>query len=178
MHDRPGAIRVAAVALAIAALVMPGVSLRAQTSIVARAEVTDVALSALDIQDLQFGTVVPGVATTVDPQTSANAGQFEIRGAQRAEIAVDLTLPPALTVGPWSMPIIFGANSACHRFRDQQTQCTYFDPSTTLVTNIRNRTFPDNLRIVWIGGTVSPTVAQFPGVYRGNVTMTVTYTGN
>ena len=180
MHHGYGTRRAAAaVAGAIAALVLSGGSLQAQSaSVLARAEVTDVALSVLDVQDLQFGTVIPGVAATVDPQTSASAGKFEIRGAQRAEIAVDLSLPAALTVGPWSMPVSFGANGACHRNRDQQAQCTYFDPSTTLVTNIRNRTFPDNLHIVWVGGTVSPGAAQFPGVYRGSVTLTVAYTGN
>jgi len=166
------------VAVGIAALVLFGGGVRAQGSVLARADLSDVILSVLDVQDLQFGTVVPGIATSVDPQTSVNAGKFEIRGAQRAEIGVDLTLPLALSVGPWSMPISFGANAACHRNRDQQGQCTYFDPSATLITTIRNRAYPDNLRLIWIGGTVTPAAAQFPGVYRGTVTLTVTYTGN
>ncbi len=167
-----------ALALAIASLLASSGVLCAQASIVARAEITDIALTARDVQDLQFGTVPPGLATTVDPQTSASAGKFEIRGAQRAEITIDLTLPPALTIGPWSMPISFGANAACHQNRDQQAQCTYFDPSTTLITNIRNRVFPDNLQIVWIGGTVTPGAAQSPGVYSGTVTLMTAYTGN
>jgi hypothetical protein len=170
--------KVVAVALATGALALCSGNLRAQPSITAIANVSDVGLSVIDVQDLQFGTVTPGAATFLDPQVSANAGKFEIRGAQRAEIAVDITLPVALTVGPWSMPISFGANAACHRNRDQQAQCTYFDPSTTLITNIRNRNFPDNLRMIWIGGTVTPPAAQFPGVYRGSVTLTVAYTGN
>lgn len=178
MRAGPAAPRVAPVALAVVALVLSGGVLCAQASIVARAEITDIALTVRDVQDLQFGTVLPGMATTVDPQTSATAGKFEIRGAQRAEITIDLTLPPALTVGPWSMPISFGANSACHRNRDQQSQCTYFDPSTTLTANIRNRVFPENLQIVWVGGTVTPAAAQFPGVYSGTVTLMAAYTGN
>jgi hypothetical protein len=177
-HARGGGFATA-VALAIAAFAFPGTPLGAQSaSILARAEVSDVALSVLDVQELDFGTVAPGFATTIDPQASPSAGKFEIRGANRAEITVDVNLPAALTVGPWSMPIAFGANGACHRNRDQQAQCTYFDPSTTLVTRIRNRNFPENLQIVWIGGTVSPAAAQFPGVYRGTITLTAAYTGN
>jgi hypothetical protein len=76
------------------------------------------------------------------------------------------------------MPIAFGPTGACHRFRDQQNQCTYFDPGTTLVTRIRNRNFPDNLRIIWVGGTATPAAAQFPGVYRGTVVLATAYTGN
>jgi len=171
--------RATAVALAIAVFAFPGVPLGAQSaSILARAEVSDVVLSVLDLQELEFGTVAPGLPTVIAPQTSASAGKFEIRGAKGTEVAVDLNLPAALTVGPWSMPITFGANGACHRNRDQQAQCTYFDPSTTLVTRIRNRNFPENLQIVWIGGTVSPAAAQFPGIYQGTITLTASYTGN
>jgi hypothetical protein len=147
-------------------------------SLTARAEVTDVALSLLNVQDLSFGDVTPGLSTTIDPQISANAGTFEIRGASGAEITLDMNVPPALTVGPFSMPVSFGGAAGCHHNRYQQDKCTYFDPSTTLVTNIRNRKFPENLRIVWFGGTASPTGTQFPGVYRGTVTLTAAYTGN
>ena len=150
----------------------------AQASIVARADVSATALSVLDVDDVQFGTVTPGLPTVIDPQTSPNAGKFEVRGAQRAEITLDFTLPTSLTVGPNAMPIAFSPTSACHRNRDQQNQCAYFDPTTTVVTRIRNRAFPDNLRIVWVGGTVSPSVVQFPGVYRGSIVLTAAYTGN
>jgi len=153
--------------------------LRAQTaSLAVRAEVTDVSLSLRSVQDLSFGDVTPGASATVDPQVSANAGTFEIRGASGAEITVDMTVPPALTVGAFSMPVSFGGASGCHHNRYQQDKCTYFDPTTTLVTNIRNRKFPDNLRVVWFGGMASPTGTQFPGVYKGTVTLTAAYTGN
>ncbi len=155
-------------------------SLAAQgvASVVARAEVSDVALSVLDVQGLGFGDVTPGISTILDPQASVNAGKLEIRGARNAEITVDFTLPADLTVGAFSMPTSFSGTAACHHNRDQQSKCTYFDPATTLVTRIRNRSFPDNLRIIWIGGTVSPALAQFPGVYRGTISVTTAYTGN
>ena len=164
------------VTLALGSITYP---LRAQTaSLTVRAEVTDVSLSLLNVQDLSFGDVTPGASTIVDPQVSANAGAFEIRGAAGAEITVDITVPAALTVGAFSMPVSFGAAAGCHHNRYQQDKCAYFDPSTTLVTNIRNKKFPDNLRIVWFGGMASPTGTQFPGVYKGTVILTAAYTGN
>lgn len=182
MTDRARANRLLSLTARVAclglALLTPPLLEAQSASLVARAEVDPTALSVLDVQGLQFGTVVPGLPTTVDPQTSPSAGKFEIRGAPRAEITVDVSLPSTLTVGPWSMPLSFGGAAACHRNRDQQNLCTYFDPSATLVTNIRNRKFPENLVIIWIGGTVSPTPTQFPGVYRGTITLTAAYTGN
>ena len=76
------------------------------------------------------------------------------------------------------MPVSFGVASACFRNRDQQAQCTYFDPTQPLVTDIRNRNFPDNLVIIWLGGTASPTLTQFPGRYSGAIVVTAAYTGN
>lgn len=147
-------------------------------SVVARAEVSDVVLSVSVVQSLAFGNVTPGVPTTIDPRSSANVGEFELRGAKGTEITIDIALPVVITVGPYSMPISFGPTAGCHHNRDQQNKCAYFDPAITLVTRIRNRTFPDNLRIIWIGGTASPAVSQAAGVYQGTIGLTTAYTGN
>ena len=91
---------------------------------------------------------------------------------------IDHTLPTILAVGALSMRISFGPTSGCHRNGDQQNACQYFDPTAVLITTIRNQNAPNNLRIIWIVGTVSPALGQFPGVYRGTVTLTAAYTGN
>ena len=148
-------------------------------SMVVVAEVSDIAISILAADQLRFGTVTPGAPTLIDPQTSANAGRFEIRGARRAEFTLDMVLPVQLTTGgPWSMPIAFGPNAACHRDKNQQNQCAYYDPSTTLVAKLRATPYPNNTYYVWVGGTVSPSPTQFPGVYSATITATVAYTGN
>jgi hypothetical protein len=59
-----------------------------------------------------------------------------------------------------------------------QGGCTQYNPSTALVRRIRNQNPPNNTFFVWLGGTVNPAVGQHTGVYLGNVTMTVAYTGN
>ena len=65
-----------------------------------------------------------------------------------------------------------------HRNRNQQAQCTYFDPSTTLIARLRPTPFPNNTYFIWIGGTAVPSPTQFPGVYTATITATVAYTGN
>ncbi len=168
--------RVAAATLACGVATIP---LSGQTAaIIVRAEVADASLSLENVRDLVFGNVTPGLPTTIDPQLSASAGTFEIRGVSGAEIVVNVTVPTTLTVGSSSMPVSFGGSAACHNNRYRQDQCTYFDPSSTLVTNIRDSEFPENLRVVWFGGTASPDGTQFPGVYEGTVTLTAAYTGN
>ena len=165
---------------AASVLAMPAARVaRAQTaSLAARAEIDVTALAVLNVRGVDFGTVPPGLATSVDPRTSPQAGKFEIRGTRNAEVSVTLTLPAALTVGAFAMPVGFGATGACYRNRDQQPLCAYFDPSVPLVTRLRNRPFPDNLVVVWVGGTVTPALTQFPGVYRASITLTAAYTGN
>lgn len=155
--------------------------LAAQTaSMTVTADVSDVAISIDGAQELQFGTVLPGTPTYVNPQTSAAAGLFEIRGARRAEFTLSMTLPIQLTTGagPHAMPIAFGSTGACFRDRNQQNQCALYDPAITLVDRLRPNAFPNNTFYVWVGGTVSPSAAQFPGVYAGVITASVAYTGN
>lgn len=142
------------------------------------ADISSTALTVGQLADLSFGNVVPGVPTTIDAQTGATAGQFEITGNRNAEIQVTMTLPTQLSTGFWTMPISFGANSGCWRKLPGQNACNYWDPNTVLIERIRNQNFPNNRFFVWIGGTVSPAAAQNPGVYLGTVRLTVAYTGN
>ena len=173
--------RVPLLALARLALGTVASPLLAQTaSMTASATVSDVTISIDAAQELQFGGVAPGTPTYVDPKTSATAGLFEIRGARRAEFTLSMLLPMQLTTGagPHAMPITFGAAGACYRDRSQRNQCAYYDPAITLVNRLRNDAFPNNTFYVWVGGTVSPSAAQFPGVYAGLITASVAYTGN
>lgn len=132
------------------------------------------------VSPLDFGQLVPGTPTVVAPRTSAGAGKFEIHGVRQAEFTLDFVLPSLLRAGagPHTIPITFGATSACNRTQDAQNACQTFNPATTLTARIRNRQPPDNTHYVWLGGTVSPAPTQFPGVYTAVVIATVQYTGN
>jgi len=148
----------------------------ASTSVTA--VVTTVGLSIGQKADLLFGAVTPGVSTVIDPRTAATPGMWEIHGSRSAEIAVSFVLPDSLRVGPHAMPIAFGAQAGCGRNRNQQNQCSYFDPAAGWVDRIRNNPTPKDTYYIWMGGTVSPAAGQFPGIYRGTITLTVAYTGN
>lgn len=149
-------------------------------SINVQVEISTTALSIATVQDLDFGTVLPGSPTSLDPRAAATAGEFELHGARGAEIMVTFTLPSNLVVGPHQMPIAFGITSGCHvpLFGGLRFSCSAFDPNAPLITQIPNWPPPYNVRLFWLGGTVAPIPTQFPGLYRGTITLTAAYTGN
>jgi len=154
--------------------------LPATGSITISADVTPDGLTISSANFLNFGILIPGTPTTLNARTSVNAGKFDIRGAQRAEFTLTLTLPTELRIGlgPLSLPVTFDGTSGCASNRDNQNSCSTFNPSTVLTARIRNRVAPDNTYFVWLGGTVSPTVGQSPGVYTAVISALVQYTGN
>jgi hypothetical protein len=179
-------MRPPAVALLLALLLplaLPGRLLGQVTaSLGATLLIDNTALVIAQVNDLDFGVVVPGIPTTIGPQT-ALAGKFVLHGVKNAEARITFALPTLLTVGPYSMPISFADDPVtgkfgCHRNQDQQANCTAYTPSTALIVRIRNNAPPQNTFYVWIGGKVSPAVGQQPGIYTGLVTMSAVYTGN
>lgn len=151
---------------------------QAAVALTASADVNANVLTISNVQNLTFGTVIPGTPTTINPKTGTTEGYFVIQGARNAEINVTFTLPTVLTAGVYTMPISFGAGSACSRPTPTQANCVLFDPSVALIDRIRNQNAPNNHYHIWMGGTVSPTITQHGGVYYGTITMTVVYTGN
>jgi hypothetical protein len=167
----------------LALLAVPG-RLRGQVtaSLGATVLIDNTALAIAQLNDLDFGVVVPGTPTSIGPKT-ALAAKFVLHGMKNAEARITFALPTLLTVGPYSMPISFADDPiigkfGCHRNQDQQANCTTYTPSTPLVIRIRNNAPPQNTFYVWIGGKVSPAVGQRPGIYTGLVTMSAVYTGN
>ena len=55
-------------------------------------------LTALALNDLTFGTVLPGIPSSVAANDAAHAGLFEIQGPAGASVRVDFVLPSALAV--------------------------------------------------------------------------------
>lgn len=163
----------------VAAAALPAVA-RAQASsfVSINAEVSTTLLSIGTTRDLAFGAVVPGTPTTIDSRTSASTGLFVIHGNRNAELAVTMTLPTALVVGPYTMPISFGALDGCYRTMAAQGGCTRYDPNTVLIQRIRNQNAPNNALYIWIGGTASPAAGQHPGRYAATITLSAVYTGN
>jgi hypothetical protein len=165
-----------AVCAGLALAAPAGVAAQAAASIGVQAGVATEALAIVRTRALEFGPVLPGIVTTVNPRTAANAGEFELRGMRRADFTATFTLPAALTVGPHSMPITFGAQSGCQD-KDARGACRYFDPRAPFTGQIANRPAPQNTFFFWLGGSVAPAADQQPGLYRGTITLQVAYTG-
>lgn len=169
-------MRGVALCIGLALAAPAGAAAQAAASIGMQAVVITEALAIVRTGALDFGPVLPGIATTVNPRTAANAGEFELRGMRRAEFTATFTLPAALTLGPFSMPIAFGAQSGCQD-KDTRGSCRYFDPRASFTGQISNRAAPRNTFFFWLGGTVTPAANQQPGLYRGTITLQVAYTG-
>jgi len=139
--------------LGVALLVLPG-ALRAQ--------------SVTGIRNLTFGTVVPGVPTTVLQTDGVRSGQFRIAGVLIRNVTITFTLPPVMN-GPAgaTMPLTFTNTSA--GFTTVFQGNTPFNPNTPY-----NETVFLNATIS-IGGRVSPSPTQRSGNYSAPIVMTVIF---
>lgn len=132
-------------------------------------------LRAMGVQDLAFGTILPGVLATVLPTDPLNAGQFEIRGQRLTEVLVDLLLPQALTgPGGAGIPVFFGPGAAGYSPTGAITAQAGFDPGIPQAF-----TLPGNGRgVIFLGGTASPPAQLAAGSYTAAVTVTLAYLSN
>jgi hypothetical protein len=143
----------------------------------ADAVVVTVGMTIATLRDLTFGTVIKGVPSTVLP-TAANAGQWQVSGSANAFVLISFTLPTQLTniqaLPGSTMPISFSAVSAIwRRSTNNPVGGTTFDPAVGAVGRLGP---PPNFNMyIWVGGTVNPTVTAKPGIYQGNVVVSLIY---
>jgi hypothetical protein len=135
-------------------------------------------LSIIGTNNLQFGTVTPGITKSVDKATIGFAGEWEITGTSAAELTMDFTLPDTMrTVDSLGrMRIDFSATDVS--FSDgtgnQTTPTGTLNPNGPSVRRIGG----GGMMTVWIGGTVYPRVSQTGGDYSAEIMLTVAYTGS
>lgn len=164
-------------AAAFLALPMRAVAQGGSGTFTADAVVVTVGMTIATIQDLNFGSVPKGVATTVAP-AGATAGQWQITGSSNAFVTIAFTLPTVLTniqaLPGSTMPITFGLTSALwRRASNIPAGATAFSPALGTVGRFGP---PPNPTInVWIGGTVNPAAAAKPGIYQGTIILSLTY---
>lgn len=127
-------------------------------------------LTALALNDLSFGTVLPGIPVSVSPTDPRHCGQFEIRGPANASVRVDFTLPAALTSGAAQLPIAFGGGDGLGDFsHDTPPRSIRFDPHMPVIATIG----PNGMFFLRLGGTVSPSPIQSGGAYSATISITV-----
>jgi hypothetical protein len=129
------------------------------------------------LRDLNFGTVIKGVPTAVLP-TAATAGAWQVTGSANAFVIISFTLPTQLTniqaLPGSTMPITFGGVSAIwRRATNNPAGGTIFNPATGAVGRFGPPPNPN--MYIWLGGTVNPPLAAKPGIYQGNVIVSLIY---
>jgi hypothetical protein len=165
-------------ALVVACLALSGrAHAQAGSSVNADAIVVTVGMTIATLRDLNFGTVIKGVATTVLP-TAASAGEWQVTGSSNAFVIISFTLPTVLTniqaLPGSTMPITFSATSArWNRANNNAAAGTAFNPATGAVGRLGPPPNPN--MYIWIGGTVNPAAAAKPGIYQGNVVLSLIY---
>jgi spore coat protein U-like protein len=131
-----------------------------------------------NLQDINFGTVPRGVSTTV-LRNAAGAAKVQVTGSSNAFAQIRFTLPaqlPNIQALPGvNMPITFSATSAgWNRDSDDPGGGTAFNPAVG-VNNARFGPPPRPYLYVYLGGTVTPSPTQAPGIYQGSIILTITY---
>lgn len=157
-------------------LAMVAVALLVASAAHAQATITATAivagpLSLTSSSNLDFGTVIPGTARTIDPLTSASAGTFVFSGGPNAQLALTWAFPANLTSGVNTLPVTFNPvfNSA-----NAQAGATVL----TQPTDNTRRLSGTGTGYIWVGGTATPAGGQVAGTYTGTITLTYGYTGN
>jgi hypothetical protein len=123
------------------------------------------------IQPLAFGTLLPGIPTTIAPTNGASAGRFNLTGSRYESVYLTFTLPAAL-VGPGGakLPLTFGGNSAGFSATQSTGDEILFDPSQSYSATLGHK-----VGSVFLGGTANPSTAQTAGSYSATVTLTVAF---
>lgn len=133
-------------------------------------------LTAQGLRDLQFGTVVAGLSTSVPRTDIGRVAFFQVRGTSGAEVLIQLTLPTVLVNGGGqTLPIAFGPNDGGWGALPIPFFMTSFDPTVPLIQRLSG--FGGRLYVA-LGGTVNPPISTAAGQYANTVTLTVSYTGN
>ncbi len=146
-------------------------------SVSADAVVVTVGMTIGTLRDLNFGTVIKGVPTTVLP-TAVTSGEWQVTGSANAFVIISFTLPTQLTniqaLPGSTMPITFSGISAIwRRATNNPVGGTIFDPAIGAVGRFGPSANPN--MYVWLGGTVNPAAAAKPGIYQGNVVVSLIY---
>lgn len=146
-------------------------------SISADAVVVTTGMTLVAVRDLDFGSVVKGIATTVAP-TAGTAGSWQVSGNANAFVVISFTLPTLLTniqaLPGSTMPISFDATSArWNRANNNAATGTPFDPGAGVVGRLGPP--PNPTLYIWLGGTVNPALTAKPGIYRANVVVSLIY---
>jgi hypothetical protein len=162
--------RVSALVLAALSLTRSLEAQSANASITARADVRQ-PITVTGARNLDFGIVIQGTPATVGV-IAATSGRFDATGTASSNVGLTFALPANLTSGANNLSIASWTGCYNGTANNAAVGCTAFTPAAAATNTAFGAA--GNLW-VFVGATVSPTVAQAVGIYNGTVTMTLTY---
>ncbi len=125
------------------------------------------------LQNLTFGFLLPGVATTVDAATITQSGQIQIEASLGTNFEVRYTLPTVMNGAGTTLPLSFGTTAGGAAPTATPASMQRFNPATAtrwqLVTTTRATFF--------LGGRAAPRVGQPVGAYTAPIVVTITNLG-
>ncbi len=159
-------------------MISPGIQAQESGTILAIANVVS-SLQVIGINNLNFGSVTPGIDKSVDKTDVGFAGEWQINGGSLAEVTIDFELPTYLVTSDSAANLLILFNGTDASYDDetgggQTIPAGVLNPHGQSVENIG----VGGTMLVWIGGEVQPTIAQTGGDYSADVVLTVAYTGN
>jgi hypothetical protein len=124
-------------------------------------------VSVLPVQELRFGTLMPGARSVVSPLDGQRRATLELVGAGHVTLVFEL--PEGLTAGDARLPLRFGPGDGRITF-PRSNRVIEFDPTVPISFNI-----PPEFggATVYVGGAAEPAPGQAPGSYGGAVTVQV-----
>ena len=123
------------------------------------------------LSDLSFGNIFSGATTSIAP-TNASAAGWKIHGSVGVAGVITVSLPASLTKsgGGATMPVTFCSTCGVYRINNSNPAGgTAFNPNNALILTV---VLLSDIYI-WVGGSVSPPLAQTPGSYSGTMVVTV-----
>jgi hypothetical protein len=132
-------------------------------------------LAVRPLQDLNFGMLIPGVPSLVDPLTLTRSGQLEVQASIGAIFEVRYTLPDALrsVSGGTRLRLDFTPTSGGASASRTPTDLIRFDPRVPT----RFRYVTTDRATFFLGGEARPTPGQRLGMYTAPIIVTITNLG-
>jgi hypothetical protein len=158
-------------------LIVGSVAAQERATIQALATVVS-SLRVVGTNNLQFGTVTPGVNKSVDKTTIGFAGEWTIDGGGNAELAIAWVLPDSMFTSDTLSAMRISFSNTDASFGNLPSQ--QGSPIGTIDPNgpITRRLAAGGEMLIWIGGTVYPRISQTGGDYAADILISVAYTGN
>jgi hypothetical protein len=160
----------------------------ARTQDVANSLVTatvQTAVTVIATQPLDFGSIFQGVPKAMGDNQDDSSAIFTITGQGGVGINIQLALPEYLSLADGSdrMAVVFRGTDAAVDTSNTATPSTmvgsdgWIDQNPYLLPTAAVIGSPGNSTRIYLGGRVMPSSSQKPGLYSGNIILSVSYNG-